>query len=702
MATAIRLIRPAGSLARPPSSRHHSLTSSSSSILFPVSRTFTSTAIVKDNKAKDSQDSNSKVNGIKDSVSKDGLKSQGSIASETTTAAESTEVAAAAERQRIMAEEASLKEILESAAAEKKKLEEELVRQQRLAAEQEQRRLAAIKEAEEAAARAEAEAAAKKAKEAEAAAAKQNKRMTQQFTGKTTRPSQGSTETSAASVSKPSSASSSSSLESETTADRLEESLASTSSTSVGSMTSSEPSASTSAPFSSIAAKGSSSQSTQRDNEFIEDPLEPFKARLLPYKKSLASSTEYIRSSLPDSLRQLQESVKRKDYRDMISQLSGHLNSFTGYNAINDLKHKVINHGDALDKARISLLQSKQAYEDAIRNRSDTQKAINDLLQRKHLWSPDDVIRFTDLYRSEHANEQAEQKTRSEYKQAEANVEEKSRKLTRVIMERYHEEQVWSDKIRAASTYGTWGLVGVNVMAFLIVQAFVEPRRRRKQVERYEELVEDLTERGILPDKSVAFASPSSSGSLTSGQSGGMVTGSPTTESSTDSTKAGVAVAIGGALLGGEDVLVKMIQSAERQEERLERLEALLTKSSKATPFDDNNNTQTSTPPAPTPSYTVADDGTILFGLQEDEENVNLGTDVYLMGDDERVVFGSQSGGVIFRSIEQPGQENGSRFKRVLSDGGQEVLATRRDFLISGLGGAIVGGLVTFAVMMYK
>ncbi|KAK3829488.1 MAG: mitochondrial distribution and morphology family 33, partial [Linnemannia elongata] len=176
-----------------------------------------------------------------------------------------------------------------------------------------------------------------------------------------------------------------------------------------------------------------------------------------------------------------------------IAQLSEHLNNFTGYNSINELKHKVTTHGSQLDETRIELAQAKQAYEDAIGTRSDTQKAINDLLQRKHLWSPNDVIRFTDLYRSEHANEQAELKSKQEYKQAEANVEEKSRRLMTIIMERYHEEQVWSDKIRAASTYGTWGLIGMNIMAFLIVQGFVEPRRRRKQVERYEELVQDLT-----------------------------------------------------------------------------------------------------------------------------------------------------------------------------------------------------------------
>lgn len=344
--------------------------------------------------------------------------------------------------------------------------------------------------------------------------------------------------------------------------------------------------------------------------------------------------------------------------------------------------------GSQLDEARIQLAQAKQAYEDAIGTRSDTQKAINDLLQRKHLWSPNDVIRFTDLYRSEHANEQSELKSKQEYKQAEANVEEKSRRLTTIIMERYHEEQVWSDKIRAASTYGTWGLIGMNIMAFLIVQGFVEPRRRRKQVERYEELVQDLTERGVLPEKTAT---------LPSGGATPAAIAQNNASTDPEGSKDVAPVAVGGALLGGEDVLLKVIQSAERQEERLDRMEHLLRQQIPGALVATESvekfvNAEQEADEAG--EFIIAEDGTILFVTNEKDAGlVDMGESW-----GEELTRGSVSEGKSTSIVIHPG----SRFSRVLKNGDVEVVATRRDFLLSGLGGAIIGGLVTLAVMMNR
>ncbi|CAO3694065.1 unnamed protein product [Rhizopus stolonifer] len=61
--------------------------------------------------------------------------------------------------------------------------------------------------------------------------------------------------------------------------------------------------------------------------------------------------------------------------------------------------------------------------------------------------------------------------------------------LARSIMERYHEEQLWSDKIRSASTYGTWALMGVNLLLFIAVQTIFEPRKRKRLTDRFEELL---------------------------------------------------------------------------------------------------------------------------------------------------------------------------------------------------------------------
>ncbi|KAG0371632.1 sensitivity to high expression protein she9 [Mortierella sp. AD032] len=605
--------------------------------------------------------------------------------------------AAEAERKRVEAQDAALKEILDSAAAEKTKLEEEALR----IAEEKARRAAKEAAEVEAARLAKAKMDAQAKEVAERAARAEEKRVAERM------------QAAARSKADPIVASSASqeyiggskNLGKEPSTAKLSASAA----------TNDVISNSSQGVVSGSMANGVATSSS----DLKDDPLEQLKSRLMPYKQSLTSSTEHLRSNVFDGLRDLSESIKRKDYKETIAQLSEHLNSFTGYNAINDLKHKVTSHGKMevrltmrnvssfihginintvhihqnvllgaqLDEARANLVQVKQSYEDAIKTRSDTQKAINDLLQRKHLWSPNDVIRFTDLYRSEHANEQAEAKSKQEYKQAEGNVEEKSRRLTTIIMERYHEEQVWSDKIRAASTYGTWGLIGMNVMAFLIVQAFVEPRRRRKQVERYEELVQDLTERGVLPEKKATPLTIGSAPTSAAAQDAGPV-----------ETKEVASVAVGGALLGGEDVLLKMIQSAERQEERLDRMELLLRQQTSGAALETNELDR----PAivaqeeaeEAGEFIVAEDGTVLFVSDEkDADTVGMGESW-----GEELTRGSISQGMSASIVVRPA----SRFSRVLKDGDVEVVATRRDFLLSGLGGAIIGGLVTLAVMMNR
>ncbi|CAG8770422.1 2937_t:CDS:1, partial [Cetraspora pellucida] len=119
------------------------------------------------------------------------------------------------------------------------------------------------------------------------------------------------------------------------------------------------------------------------------------------------------------------------------------------------------------ETARKCLATAKRAYEEIIAGRSATQREINELLQRKHQWSGDDVIRFTQLYKNEHTNEQIESAAREEFQKCEQKVEQGYTELTRSIMLRYHEEQIWSDKIRSASTYGTVALMMLNVISFI-------------------------------------------------------------------------------------------------------------------------------------------------------------------------------------------------------------------------------------------
>ncbi|KAJ2607902.1 sensitivity to high expression protein she9 [Coemansia sp. RSA 1365] len=189
------------------------------------------------------------------------------------------------------------------------------------------------------------------------------------------------------------------------------------------------------------------------------------------------------------------DSVKRLPKEDdWVTWAGKTLNMVTGYDRVAQLKLKVETSGDEFHLARQSLEKIKQQHAQTIKDRISSQREINSLLQRKHLWNEEDVARFTDLYRDEHQAETNEHKTASELKNAEASADNRYNELVSAIRERYHEEQVWSDKIRRASTYGTWAVLFMNIIALLLAQAIFEPRKRRKIIAGVDEKLAEAME----------------------------------------------------------------------------------------------------------------------------------------------------------------------------------------------------------------
>ncbi|KAJ1821962.1 sensitivity to high expression protein she9 [Coemansia sp. RSA 2675] len=177
-----------------------------------------------------------------------------------------------------------------------------------------------------------------------------------------------------------------------------------------------------------------------------------------------------------DALRQL---PKDDDWTTWLGKV---LNQLTGYDRIAEHKQRVQDTGSAFQEARLHLDNIKIRHAQVIQTRMSSQREINSLLQRKHLWNDDDVARFTGLYRDEHQAETIEVAAGQELKDTEALVDKKYDELVAAIRERYHEEQIWSDKIRRASTYGTWAVLFMNIIALFLAQAIFEPRKRRKIV----------------------------------------------------------------------------------------------------------------------------------------------------------------------------------------------------------------------------
>ena len=234
-------------------------------------------------------------------------------------------------------------------------------------------------------------------------------------------------------------------------------------------------------------------------------------------RSDLPSQKEGRRSQMSKRLSHLMD-----DLQSNIFIAGQRLNDLTGYSGIETLKKDIEQQGRfvvgllsattmltfspeiQVQASRTTLQKAREDYTLAISQRSSSQREVNELLQRKHAWSPNDLERFTQLYRSDHANEQAEAAAQENLLAVERRAEEAAARLSASILARYHEEQIWSDKIRRMSTWGTWGLMGVNVLLFLVFQIGVEPWRRKRLVKGFEDKVMEALER----EGSVVTATP--------------------------------------------------------------------------------------------------------------------------------------------------------------------------------------------------
>lgn len=170
---------------------------------------------------------------------------------------------------------------------------------------------------------------------------------------------------------------------------------------------------------------------------------------------------------------------------------SQRINDLTGYSGIESLKNDIIGLEQQVSESQEAVRLARLAYKTTVADRASTQREVTTLLARKDSWSPSDLERFTSLYRSDHSNEQAVQESATKLADAEREAERAASKLSSSILARYHEEQIWSDKIRRMSTWGTWGLMGVNVLLFLVFQFGFEPWRRKRLVAGFEEKVRE-------------------------------------------------------------------------------------------------------------------------------------------------------------------------------------------------------------------
>lgn len=207
--------------------------------------------------------------------------------------------------------------------------------------------------------------------------------------------------------------------------------------------------------------------------------------------------TTFYQTKMKDQ-QQLKDSLSERvgnnvvELKRSIKIASKVVNEITGYNKVIKLKDIIVENEQKLKDIKKEIHDAKIDHEKALELRSSSQKEVNELLERKNSWNPVDLDRFTRIYMTTHDLDKTVKDSTEKLKKLEDLQESTHDALIRSIMNRYHEEQIWSDKIRQFSTWGTILIMCINLLLVLLVQFVFEPFKRWRLVNSFEGKVKEL------------------------------------------------------------------------------------------------------------------------------------------------------------------------------------------------------------------
>lgn len=170
-------------------------------------------------------------------------------------------------------------------------------------------------------------------------------------------------------------------------------------------------------------------------------------------------------------------------------------NSLTGYSSIEAITANNSRLEKTLAEARSAMRAARQNLQDTSAAQVATQRDMATLLARKASWVQSDKGRFAELIEDDYRLETEVAQAAKAVEDAEAREQALTNEWVAGMSKQYYEHQVYSDRIRRASTWGTWGLMGVNILLFLMLQFVAEPWKRRRLLNSMEEREAKLLDR---------------------------------------------------------------------------------------------------------------------------------------------------------------------------------------------------------------
>lgn len=177
------------------------------------------------------------------------------------------------------------------------------------------------------------------------------------------------------------------------------------------------------------------------------------------------------------------------------------IQTILGEEQISNLKQSVKSASSRFDEATRNVESARIIMRGLQEKYEEHQKEHMAILMRRENWTESDIQRFAQITSNEVRVKRELEESRKKLQRYEEEQGLKQVNYMDAIRVRYHEEQLWQDKWRVISTYGTWALIGLNSLIFVGGQLFQQVREEKRMIQMNNLLNEKLVSLGAIVDR---------------------------------------------------------------------------------------------------------------------------------------------------------------------------------------------------------
>jgi len=171
----------------------------------------------------------------------------------------------------------------------------------------------------------------------------------------------------------------------------------------------------------------------------------------------------------------------------------------SGTHEILQLKQNVNTSSLDFDTKQRQVTLARSTVDKALQSFESSQLKHTRLLQTRDRWTSLEAMEFAKILEEEVQVRLELEVARKELTLLEQAQLDTMHRYMSDLRKRYQEEQLWQDKWRVYSTYGTWGLIVLNSIVFMISQYMVRLRENRRMKEIQDSIRQSLaTNEGTL------------------------------------------------------------------------------------------------------------------------------------------------------------------------------------------------------------